>query len=150
MPSNYTIKEAIIQSGEIIGYNVIDPNGKQVKLTYKDTLTLIDKGVTDCKTVKDIQNVKHIYFKNKPNPLVETQDDGATYKIEAKIYQNGKLVKYRCSNSFGESKRLKPSKVWELASLGKVQGIKAATINNKMVLLSDGTDLSSIRKIHIS
>lgn len=144
--TKYIIGKPIINKGEITGYEVIDTNGNIRKVRLNDVFQLIEKGITNCEIVLDNNNIKHILFVNgKP----DTTDDTLDSTIECRIIQNNSLVGYKCKDSTGASKRINPTKVWELAACGHITNAKAKTTNNQITLVGNGVHLRDLVVLNV-
>lgn len=140
----YTIKKPIITDGEIVGYEVIDNNGNTKRAKLEDVFQLIEKGLTNCEIVLDDKNEKHILFKEDRPDISFKSDEEIHYTIECRLIQNGSLVGYKCKDSTGTSKRINPSRVWELAACNNITNARAKIVNNQITLEGKNTRLADL------
>ena len=138
----YLIKRAIITNGEIAGYEILDISGKSTNIRVADMVQLIHRGLADGTVVKDLDGEDHIIFKE-----IDEQEEEARYIVEYRMIKNNSLVGYICKRD--EQKKLSPSKLWELAAKGCVDGVKAVIINNTPTLISDTIKLNEIAVLRV-
>lgn len=136
----YLIGNAIIENGEIVGYEVIDSTNKVRRLRLADTIKLIETGSTNCKIVLDDKNEKHILFEE----TVGVTENKQRYTIEYRIIQDGKLSGYKCKDEAGVYKNINPFKAWELAATGCITNAKAKVVNNQIALVGKGISLKDL------
>lgn len=132
----YIVQSAIIENGEIVGYDVIDESGNTKKLKLDDIFKIASLGQTNCEVVLDNQNKKHLLFNSKSEP---NTDDEKIHSIECRIMSDGSLLGYKVKSTDGKTRRLRPLKVWEMAANGKISNAKAIIVNNKPTLI--GTEI---------
>lgn len=142
----YTITKPIILNGEIIGYEVINNENIVKHIKIEDIFKLIERGLTECKLVTDDKGNKHIVF---PENNTEAAVDLEQYTIECRIKTNGEISGYKCRDTHGNSIRIKPAKLWELAAMNKVTNASATIVNNTITLEGKGESLVSLAVLEI-
>ena len=138
----YKIVKPIIDSTDIIGYEVIDDTGNIKRFKLEDLYKLIEAGIVECTILNDSENDKHILYDK-----VDVSDS-ITYHVESRIVRDNKLAGYICTKSDGASCKLSPNKVWELAAEGLVDNVSAIVVNNQITLVGKGIsilDLSTLK-----
>ena len=146
--AKYGLEFKLMNKGEIAGFFVVDSDGKQLLLSKEKTLKLAESGMlTNWEVVIDEDGEKHLYspdisLSSIPNSIKEIN---TTIEIVGKIFKNGEDAGYLCIDSNGNRRSYTHDKVWQLAKMGRVNGIKAEKSNNCRVLLSEDTNLRNIK-----
>lgn len=142
----YKIGPPIITGREIVGYEVVNTINNEVKkLRLSDIVVLANKNQINADAVKDDNGVWHIAINGeKASPEKET------YTIESRVMQGDKLSYYRCRQvGTGEIKKLKPFKLWELASQGLVTNAESKVIGKRLAIIGKGQDLKELPVIKL-
>ena len=140
----YIIKRAIINNCEIAGYEICDTSGKSTNVRVADLAQLINKGLADGDVVVDDNGNKHILFKE-----INDIEDKTIYTVEYRMIKNNKLTGYICRTDTNEQRKINPSKFWELAAKGNINGVKAVVINNTPTLIGDTIKLSELAVLKV-
>ena len=135
-------------SGIEISSFVIENESGQIKsISLNDIVKLIrgDK-ILNAKCILDTDTGNYVVSINDGlDKLKEMPKNNTSLTVTARLFDNDKCVGYKVCDKNGKNYKLSILKVWELASQGCINNIKAKIINNNKVLIStDDLDISTL------
>jgi hypothetical protein len=142
----YGLTAKMMQSGKVVGYFVVDSNGKQMSLSAKKTFELVGAGlVANWEVVTDEDGEKHLYsdstsLQELPNRV---KDSTTIQSIDSVITSNnGKEL--LCTDENGRKVRYTEEKLWRSSRLGLVNGVVPKKFKGKRVLESKDNRLRDL------
>ena len=142
----------LTNKGKILGFFVVDSNGKQMLITKENIYKLAAEGhVANWEVVTDEDGEKHLYSEdislvNLPNMLKESPK---IVKI-ANVIETPDGVEYICIDDSGIEHKYKTEVMWSYAKQGIINGVTAKKFKGKRVLDSDGKILRQLRENNTS
>ena len=132
--AKYGITGKLMNKGNLVGYFVIDSDGKSFLFSMEKILQLAkDNSITNWEAVYDENGEGHIYSHDLSIADIENsiKDIETEIKIVGKIKKEDKLAGYICIDSDNNKHNYSCDKVWNLIELGRVPGARAMQKNGK-------------------
>lgn len=144
--SNYILKSKYVTGGNIIGYEIVDENGKVSLIKKSLVLDLAENGqIKNWGCIKDSDGEKHLVSNlNSLLDIDNTEICEFDTKVVGAIKKDGKVIGYKCEWPSGKIKEYPISKFWELASKGFIAGVKAVRNEDGVYLISDNNILTTL------
>lgn len=145
--AKYGITGKLMNKGDLMGFFVIDSNGKSFLFSMDKIIQLAkDNNITNWEAVYDEDGEGHIYSHDLSICNIDNniKDKETEISIVGKIKKDNKLVGYICIDSDNNKHNYSCEKVWNLVELGRVPGAKAMQNKGKRVILTEGNKLRSL------
>lgn len=150
--AKYGLVGKMFSSGELIGYFLVDELGKKMLISKDKTIRLASNGsIINWSTITDEDGEKHLVGENITLSNVPTmiKDDIEQLELKTRVIKDGETFGFIGIDNLGNKRKYTVNKIWELAKLGKVKGIRAYIHNSDRALLSENQALRNLDSIEM-